>query len=98
MTLRDSDDRIVPKLPEVQSGSDKPGNTGAGKAVRISRDPDRASTVLSDGTSVLTRLDRIIAAPMGVQDHVLLCSPRVLHRVVRRQFECDLPAGAGIAK
>ena len=59
MTLRDSDDRIVPKRPEVQLGSDKPGNAGAGKAVKITRDPDRAPTVLSDGTTVLTRLDRI---------------------------------------
>jgi RNA-directed DNA polymerase len=58
MTLRDSDDRIVPLRPEDQSGSDKPGNTGVGKAVGISRDPDRAPPVLRDGPSVLTRLDR----------------------------------------
>jgi hypothetical protein len=37
----------------------KPGNAGAGKAARPSRDTDRTSTVLSDGESVLTRLDRI---------------------------------------
>ncbi len=59
MTLRDSDDRIVPLHPECQSGSDKPSNIGVGKAVGITRDPDRAPTVLSDGPSVLTRLDRI---------------------------------------
>ncbi len=35
-----------------------PSNIGAGKAAGISRDPDRAPTVLSDGTSVITRLDR----------------------------------------
>ena len=46
MTLRESDDRIVPQQPEFQSGGEKPGNAGAGKAVRISRDPDRTSTVL----------------------------------------------------
>ena len=34
MTLRDSNDPVVPQRPEVQSGSEKPGNTGAGKAVR----------------------------------------------------------------
>ena len=59
MTLRDSDDRIVPLHPECQSGGDKPSNIGVGKAVGITRDPDRAPTVLSDGPSVLTRLDRI---------------------------------------
>ena len=59
MTLRDSDDPVVPQRPEVQSGSEKPGNTGAGKRVGISRDPDRPPPVLSDGTSVLNRLDRI---------------------------------------
>ena len=58
MTLRESDSRIVPLPPEDQSVGDKPGNTGAGKAAGISRDPDRAPTVLSDGTSVITRLDR----------------------------------------
>jgi RNA-directed DNA polymerase len=59
MTLRDSDDPVVPQQPEYQSGGDKPSNVGAGKRVGISRDPDRAPTVLSDGNSVLTRLDRI---------------------------------------
>jgi hypothetical protein len=58
MTFRESDDRIVPLHPEDQSGGDKPSNIGVGKAVGILRDPDRAPTVLSDGTSVLTRLDR----------------------------------------
>ncbi len=59
MTFRESDDRIVPQRPAGQAGREKPGNAGVGKAVGISRDPDRASTVLSDGDSVLTRLDRI---------------------------------------
>lgn len=59
MTFRESDDRIVPQRPADQAVREKPGNTGAGKAVGISRDPDRASTVLRDGPSVLTRLDRI---------------------------------------
>jgi len=59
MTLRESDDRIVLTRPADQAGREKPSNIGEGKAVGISRDPDRASTVLSDGDSVLTRLDRI---------------------------------------
>ena len=58
MTFRESDDRIVPLHSEVQSESDKPGNAGVGKAVGISRDPDLAPPVLSDGTSVTIRLDR----------------------------------------
>ena len=37
-TLRESDGRIVPKQFEDQSECDKPGNTGVGKAARISRD------------------------------------------------------------
>ncbi|TWU50627.1 Group II intron-encoded protein LtrA [Rubripirellula tenax] len=59
MTLRESDDPVVPQQPDCQSGSDKPSNVGAGKRVEISRDSDRTPTVLSDGNSVLTRLDRI---------------------------------------
>ena len=59
MTFRESDDRIVPQKLEDQSSGKKPGNTDVGKAARTSRDPDRASSVLRDGTSVLTRLDRI---------------------------------------
>jgi len=59
MTFRESDDRIVPQQPEVQSGGEKPGNAGVGKAVGPSRDSDRTSTARSDGTSVITRLERI---------------------------------------
>ena len=59
MTLWESDGRIVPLKPEVQSGGSKPGNAGAGKAAKPTRGPDRAPTVLRDGHSVLTRLDLI---------------------------------------
>lgn len=59
MTHRESDNRIVPLTSEDQSGESKPGNTGAGKTVGILRDRDRTSPVLSDGNSVLNRLDRI---------------------------------------
>ncbi len=59
MTLRKSDDRIVPLKREDQSRGSKPGNAGAGKAVRPSRDPSAPPTVLSGGSSVLDRLDRI---------------------------------------
>ena len=59
MTLRESDDRIVPKRSGIQSEGTKPGNAGEGKAVGPLRDTDRTSTVRSDGPSVLTRLDHI---------------------------------------
>lgn len=54
-----SDGGIVPLKREDQSRRVKLGNAGAGKAARPSRDADRTSSVLSDGDSVLTRLDRI---------------------------------------
>ena len=59
MTLRESDDRIVPQPPEVQSGSEKPGNAGAGKAVGISRGSGDPPLTLSGETTVLDRLSRI---------------------------------------
>ncbi len=49
MTLRESDSRIVPLPPEDQSGGEKASSIGAGKAAGISRDPDQALSVLSDG-------------------------------------------------
>jgi len=58
-TLRESDGRIVPMQSECQSECDKPGNTGAGKAARISRDSDDPPPTLSGETSVLDRLNRI---------------------------------------
>ena len=58
MTFRESDGRIVPTSSEVQSAGEKPSNIGAGKAARTSRDWDRAPSVLRDGTTALTRLDR----------------------------------------
>ena len=58
-TLRKSDDRIVPLKREDQPRGSKPGNSGAGKAVRPSRDSADAPTTPSGGSSVLDRLDRI---------------------------------------
>jgi hypothetical protein len=66
MMLRELDDRIVPKQSAVQAEGDKPSNIGAGKAVGISRDPDLAPSVLSDGTTVITRLARSHAFAIGV--------------------------------
>ena len=58
-TRWDSDDCIVPlKLADRASGS-KPGNSGAGKAVRPSREPSGTPPAPSGGRSVLDRLDRI---------------------------------------
>ncbi len=58
-TLRESDCRIVPHKPEDQSGLEKPGNAGVGKAARPSRDRDSTPATPSGGPSVLDRLDRI---------------------------------------
>lgn len=58
-TRRESDCRIVPQKPEVQSGRKKPGNAGQGKATRPSRDPDPEPPAPRGRHSVLDRLDRI---------------------------------------
>ena len=58
-TRWESDDCIVPlKLADRASGS-KPGNSGAGKAVRPSRETSGTPPAPSGGRSVLDRLDRI---------------------------------------
>ena len=59
MTIRESDGRIVPLKSGHQPDGMKPSNIGAGKAARPLRDPDRAPPVLSDGSTVITRLDQI---------------------------------------
>ena len=58
MTFRESDGRIVPLKSGNPSDEMKPGNAGAGKAARMSRDRDRAPSVLRDGIAVLTGHDR----------------------------------------
>ncbi|TWU35842.1 hypothetical protein Q31b_52770 [Novipirellula aureliae] len=85
MTLRESDDRIVPLKLEVQSGGMTSSNIDQGKAVRISRDSDWAPPVLCDGPSVLTRLYRSISLVMGVLDRTTLFSPRVRPRAYRQR-------------
>ena len=57
--LRESDRRILPRKPEVQSGRTKPSNVGAGKATRPSRDPDSEPPAHRGRHSVLDRQDRI---------------------------------------
>ena len=59
MTDRESDDRIVTQTSGIQPEETKPGNTGGEKAVGPLRDSDRTPPGLSDGSSVLQRLDRI---------------------------------------
>ncbi len=54
-----SDDRIEPLKREDPSRGSKPGNAGAGKAVRPSRGPNDPPTARSGGTSVHDRLERI---------------------------------------
>jgi RNA-directed DNA polymerase len=70
MTLRDSDDPVVPQQPDCQSGSDKPSNVGAGKRVGISRDSDDPSLTLSGEIPVQERLDRISQRAETHQDEV----------------------------
>lgn len=59
MTLWESDDRILPQISEVQSEPTKLGNASGGKAVKLTRSPDRAVSVHRDGAPLLTRLDCI---------------------------------------
>ena len=59
MTPGKSDDRIVLLKREDQSRGSKPGNAGAGKAVRPSRDSDNPLSAPSGGSTVFERLDRI---------------------------------------
>lgn len=59
MMLWESDDRIVPLKSADQADGSKLGNSSAGKAVKLTRDPDRAAAVHRDGQPLITRLDRI---------------------------------------
>lgn len=86
MTLRESDDRIVPLKLEGQSSRWKSSNIDEGKAVRISRDPDWAPTVLCDGPLVSNRLYRSISFVTGVPDRTTLFSPRVRPRAERQRL------------
>ena len=54
-----SDGGIVPLKRDDQSRGSKPGNAGAGKAARPSRNPVDTSSAPSGGTPVSDRLDRI---------------------------------------
>ena len=54
-----SDGGLVPSKREDQWRGVKPGNAGAEKAARPSRETDRTSTVRRAGSSMQTRLDRI---------------------------------------
>jgi len=82
--FRESDARIVPMQSECQSECDKPGNTGAGRAPRISRDSDRAPSVLRDGTAVIIRLGRSHTFATGVLERMPSFPPRVHRRMVQR--------------
>jgi RNA-directed DNA polymerase len=60
-----SDDCIVPLKPDLQSGRSKPGNAGAGKAVRPSRGTDETSPALCGMDKMFARLDRIFKLTRG---------------------------------
>jgi RNA-directed DNA polymerase len=59
MTLWESDDRIVPQTPSDQEGGTKPSNVGGGKAVKLTREPARTASILSDRHKLNPRLARI---------------------------------------
>jgi hypothetical protein len=65
-----SDGGIVPLKREVQSRGSKPGNAGAGKAVRPSRDSSDTPSALSVGATVTDRLDRITQRAESHPDEV----------------------------
>jgi len=75
MTFRESDGRIVPQPAEDQSAGEKPGNSGPGKAARVSRDPDRTSPVLSDGTAMIRRPGHITTERRERQVAFRCCRP-----------------------
>lgn len=91
MTLRESDDRKVPLKLGDQLSQWKSSNIDEGKAVRISRDPVRAPTELSDGPLVIPRLYHSTCLAMGFQDHASLISPHVHLRVVRPRLSVTFP-------
>ncbi len=83
MTFRESDGRIVPLKSGPQPDGMKPSNIGAGKAARVSRDPDRTSPVLSDGITMLNRPDHITPERRDAQVSIRCCRsphPRVVNR------------------
>lgn len=59
MTLWESDDRIVPQTPSDQEGGMKLSNVSEGKAVKLTREPTRTASILSDGHKLNPRLARI---------------------------------------
>ena len=62
MAERESDHRIVPQLELFDTSdthNEKPGNSGAGKAVTPTRDSDHPPPILSDGPTVTERLSYI---------------------------------------
>ncbi len=101
MTFRESDGRIVPLKSGPQSDRMKPSNIGAGKAARPLRDPDRAPTVLRDGTSVITRLDQIhqraVAQPDAVFNNLFsLLNAELLWFAFRRLKRGKAPGVDGV--
>ena len=59
MTLWESDDCIVPQKSADQADETKPSNVGGGKAVKLTRGANWASSIHSAGTPLLSRLERI---------------------------------------
>ena len=101
MTLWESDGCIVPLKRDAQSRGVKPGNAGAGKAARPSRDSDPTPTALSGGNSVLNRLDRITKRaetyPEAAFDNVYsLLTYELLWHAFRRLKRDKAPGADGV--
>jgi len=73
MTFRESDGRIVPLKSGLQPDGTKPSNIGAGKAARLLHDPDRAPSVLRDGTTMINRPDHITTERRDKQVAIRCC-------------------------
>ena len=88
-TCRESDRRIVPLKPGTTPGESKPGNAGAGKAARPSRDSDAQPPAPRGRSSVVDRLDRITqraeSTPQEVFNNLFtLLTPELLWYAFRR--------------
>jgi RNA-directed DNA polymerase len=100
-TDRESDGCIVPMKPEIQSGGQKPGNSGVGKAARPSRGPDTATPTPSGGSTVLDRLDRITDRAKSHPEEVFnnlfsLLTYELLRHAFRRLKRGKVPGVDGV--
>jgi len=102
MTLRESDDRIVPMRLEDQSSRCKSSNIDRGKAVRPTRVQDAESPTRSGGNSVQERLERITERAKSQSEEVFnnlfsLLNYELLWYAFRRLKRGKVPGVDGVA-